>query len=458
MIGSARASSPAPADNRPFGQTGVALILSVGIIFSLEVILEALPSNGTAHWQQNSWLRTAPALVPPLLLIVFLARYLETAAAAMKWPILGVLALSNFALQIQGILADPRGLKLISDIILSPNATSYFNDAVGIRDVSGWLSRYQHAVLSLHSTVHPPGPILFSWVFVQVFGVHPGALFTACAIGLIGSAGVVIIHELAGLWTDAPHTRLHAAALYALLPSLIVFFPEFDQAYPTVIMLLILSWSRTLKGRTSQTRLVSAGITGVLLFVAGFFAYQSLVIGAFLLFYALDWLYRERFSSTAVGRFAKSSLVAVAVWFGIYTGLWFITGYNAPAAFIRAMGVNEPPKAYLNFLFFNLWVFSTGLGVMLVPAILLQAWRPSPNVRTGSSSLTRIALATLFVVNFAGLFAGETDRDWLFLMPVLVVPAALEFAHLTPRWRTAVFALQGWIVLCMRVKMSFISP
>jgi hypothetical protein len=73
-------------------------------------------------------------------------------------------------------------------------------------------------------------------------------------------------------------------------------------------------------------------------------------------------------------------------------------------------------------------------------------------------ALTLIGLATIATVDLSGLLRGETARVWLFLQPLMVVPVALELARLRWSWRLSIFALQWWILLCVKAKMSFIEP
>jgi hypothetical protein len=61
-------------------------------------------------------------------------------------------------------------------------------------------------------------------------------------------------------------------------------------------------------------------------------------------------------------------------------------------------------------------------------------------------------------VDVSGLLRGETARVWLFLQPLLIVPVAIEISRLRRPWRLAIFAMQWWIVVCIKAKMSFIEP
>src|SRR5262249_53161193 len=153
-----------------------------------------------------------------------------------------LLALSNFSLQMLGMLADFGGIERVRNIVESDLATSYFHDAQRITNLTQWLSGFPRSALELHSSTHPPGPILFYYALLRVFAPSSAALLGGLTIGLIGSTGVLMIYVFAGLWTSDMRPRLLASALFALCPALTVFLPEFDQAYPIFSMLMIFCW------------------------------------------------------------------------------------------------------------------------------------------------------------------------------------------------------------------------
>ena len=71
--------------------------------------------------------------------------------------------------------------------------------------------------------------------------------------------------------------------------------------------------------------------------------------------------------------------------------------------------------------------------------------------------LTLVGLGTILTVNLSGVPRTETSRVWLFLQPLLVVPAAIELSRAHWRWRLSIFALQWWIVACLKAKMNFLD-
>jgi len=438
------------------------LFLAVGLIFSMQTILGMLPLNIAVVYRTDGIAGTFGAMFAPVLVVGWVVWRIDY-TSPQRWLLLGVLAVANFGLQVTGMMADPRGVGLISKIILSPLATSYFNDALQIQDISTWLSHFHQASLTLHAVSHPPGAIVFCWLMIKLFGPVLGSWVCGCALGLAGAAGVLVVYQFAGLWTGDPKSRLLASAIYALTPALVVFFPEFDQGYAVLSMYLMLLWSRTLASVDSGKWQKHAILLGTVIFAASFFAYQILSIGVFLVFCALHWLHQHSFRLAVFPRLLGAAGVAFAVCACIYASLWLATGYNVIASFLH--GVAETNRYLVTttstpYRVYNFYVFAMGLGGMAVPIFLVHANREFNRFRDNRDCIpfTLIALGSLILIDLTGFFAGETDRDWLFLAPLIAVPVAMELARLTWRWRLVLFAMQGWILVCLKAKISFIEP
>jgi hypothetical protein len=438
-------------------------VLAVGIAFGLGVTFHWGHLNGFPQITHREWawrnlgnLRPAELLLPPGLLIGFVLWRAQKGAIKRYWPLLGWLAFANFLLQILGMIASPGGLQFVERIVTSGLATSYFDDALGIQSLILWMSRFHEADLNLHSSTHPPGPILFFYLFIKIFGAAKAPLLAGCAVGLVGSMGVFVIYKFAELWSPERFVRLHAAALYALLPTLTVFFPEFDQAYPILSMLLMLCWVKALSLDRASTK--EACCAGIVLFVATFFAYNLLATGVFLAYYALYWLWREAWSRTAWSILLRTSAVVLGGCASLYMALWATTGYNPLASFLHAahnqtLLAQTVDRPYATFIVFDLYDFALGAGIMALPVLLFRLSNlPS------DSTLTWIGVASILTVDVSGLLRGETARVWLFLQPLIVVPVSVELSRLPWPWRLSVFAVQWWIVVCLKAKMWFVAP
>ena len=439
-------------------------VLLVGIAFACGVLAHVDALSGPAYWKwpwRNLGLaRTLGMLAPPLALFLvgwpLVAR--EPVSRGRALAALAVLVTTNFSLQVLGILCHPHGLDFLKAIVQSPVATSYFSDAQTITHVTAWLRDFHLAHLGLHSATHPPGPILYYYVWLKWLGPSTGALAGGLALGAIASLGVPVMYAFARLWTPDRRMRLFACAMYALLPALIVFLPEFDQIYPILAMLIVLTWVQALQGSMR-----CATLLGVTLFVATFFAYNLLATGAFLALHGGYFLWRQRADPHALHRLIRVALVALAVPTALYLALWFFTGFDPLRSFTHAVHAqNELPamryRSWLDGLLFAPYDFFLGSGMLVVPLLLLFArklvsefdWERSDQV------LSLIALGTILIVDLSGLLRAETARVWLFLQPFAVVPAASELIRLG-RGRVAVFVLQWFITAVLLCNMIFIN-
>jgi methylthioxylose transferase len=448
-----------------------AAILAVGIAFALGVLFEISPLNGSLRLTGWQWpwrsdlelLRGVAFLLVPLGLIEFVLRKADKRPLSPAWIYVAMLTVGNFLLQMLGMLAEPEDFGLLQRIVQSPVATSYFTDAQRIEGVGAWLRHFDSASLAFHSSTHPPGPVLFYDAFLKLFGTASGALIGGCAVGLLGSLGVAVAYAFAGLWTSDRRTRLTAGALYALLPALSVFFPEFDQVYPIFAMLLVFFWCRSLQSEEKVPW--DALCLGAVLFAALFFAYNILTIGAFLAYYAIYWMWRQRWSGAALAKLLRNSAIAAGVCAGGQTILWLATGYNPIASFRHALAYQRVyasllHRQYLNSILCDPYDFLLGAGILALPLVAAYLYRVSRDFDLGRRdvALSILGLATILTVDLTGVLRGEAARVWLFLQPLVIVPAALELSRFRGRWRTALFATQWLILACLKAKMLFIRP
>jgi len=450
-------------------QTG--MVIAVGLVFCLSVTYQSGPLDRFMRLMHREWIwrdlgifRTAALLLAPFAVIVWVLRKNEEEISpTFRWLLLGLLALSNFLVQALGILADPRGIQLIREIVASPIATSYFTDAMGIHQPLEWLSHFHNAKLGLHSATHPPGPILFYYFFFKLLGPSVGALIGGCVVGLLASAGVLVIYGFAELWRLDHRARLTACAYYALLPALTGLFPEFDQVYPILSMLLMLFWVRAVN--TSAEVSKYAFYTGAVLFLTTFFAYNLLLIGAFLAYYGCYWLWRQQWTWPAGAVLLRTSAIALGVYAGLNAVLWLASGYHPIASFRHAVSnqaIFAPgiKRSYALFAVIDPYDFFLGAGVIVLPILLfhLQRLLKQFDPTRTDMVLTLIGLGTILTVDLSGLLRGESARVWLFLQPLLVVPVAGELSRLSRPWKLSIFTLQWWIVVCLKTKISFVNP
>ena len=466
----ALAAAAAGIDKSALTARQALVILAVGLAFGLGVIYELNPLNGLASltkwgwpWQDLGTIQMSLALVTPFLLIAGVVWSVDrTPSKVPMWFWLTALVIANFCLQLFSVLADPRGPERIMQIVASADATSYFTDALSIQHLGQWMAQFDRATLHGHSATHPAGPILFYYFFIQWFGKDAGALLGGCAVGLAASFGVVMMYHFAGLWTGERRVRLLASAFYALVPGLTVFFPELDQVYPIFSMLIIFTFVKALSAAEAWYKYAIA--LGLAFFLATFFAYNLLTVAAFLVYYSLYWLWRERGNGAAVLNVARAAATGLIVTVSIYGLLWAVTGYNALAALRHSMAAQEATRwlnrPYRIFVFADLYDFALAAGIIAIPILWFHLRKIRGDFQTNptGTALTLIGFATVLTVDVSGLLRGETARVWLFLQPLLVAPVAVELARLVWTWRLSILAMQWWILVLIKAKMSFIEP
>ncbi|MDO8795597.1 MAG: hypothetical protein Q7J25_13365 [Vicinamibacterales bacterium] len=440
----------------------VALAAATGVVFVAGALLEVSPLNGlywTWNWRDLGVLATAVRMLPGLVPTAWVVWVLRGADPLRPRMLLAALAASCLLHQILGILADPIGIRLIGDIVRSPLATSYYTDALSIHSSTDFLAGFHDASLQLHSSTHPPGPVLFYRFWIWMFGPEAGAGAGAAVIAGLAAAGVPLIYVFSGLWTADPKERVTVAALYSLLPGLVLMYPEFDQVYPLFSMGIIYAWVRAVTGDPRW-----AVVLGVLLCTAVFFAYGLLTLGAFLAIHAALQVARKGDAPEALRRIARTSAIALGVWCVLLLLLRTTTGFRPLASFLHALAAHEAGagghgRPWLACVIFDPYDFVLGAGILALPLTWVYCERI---VRTGrdwteEERLSLIGLAVVGIVDLSGLLRAETARVWLFLQPLLLLPAGLALARLPAGGREGLVGLQWIILVVIKAKMQFIN-
>jgi hypothetical protein len=322
-----------------------------------------------------------------------------------------------------------------------------------------WLAGFHEATLRLHSSTHPPGPILYYYALLQVAG-PAAALLGGCLVGLLGSAGVAAIYAFSGLWTSDRRIRITVAAVYALAPATILFFPEFDQVYPLFAMGLVASWVKALDEDERW-----APVFGALLWLSSLFAYQLVTLGAFVAPYGIYALVRSWGDRSRRWRLVRVGAAALGVFVGLHLILHVATGYRPVDSFLRALHNQkqhslgfERGRPYLDCVLLDPYDFLIGAGMCALPLVLMYGARAFREFSIGRRDivLSALGLSTILVVDLTGLLRAETARVWIFLQPLLLVPAGLALATLSRKERGAVVWVQWLRVVALKCRMWFI--
>jgi 4-amino-4-deoxy-L-arabinose transferase-like glycosyltransferase len=277
--------------------------------------------------------------------------------------------------------------------------------------------------LALHSGTHPPGPILYLWSVSRVFG---NGVVAAALAAIIGTALSIYPFQLLARTLLGPATSRYAVAMYAVTPALVLFgATSMDGVFLFFPLLATYFFHRS----WSHKPVLYSFLTGLALSAAMFFTLISFCIG---FIFTVEAILSLRYP--ALSRRVWRSLICAGLTFFVVHGLLYLaTGYNIIRAFATARRVASVYRSevypdfghYLNVSGANLAAFLLGVGVITVALAggeIAKAWSAWRAKR--STDLLSLALSVVVVVlAFAAIFTGETERTWMFLVP-LAIPAA----------------------------------
>lgn len=263
-----------------------------------------------------------------------------------------------------------------------------------------FLDRFAEVAPSLptHPSAHPPGLLLS----MHALGIHTAAGLAALTIGA-GALATPLLYVLARSLLEERRARA-AALLFAFSPSSLLYgATSTDALYVT----LGLAAAATLLAR----RRVARAAGPLLLVLASFFSYPLLALGA--------WAALVAWRRDGLGAAVRLAAACAATLLAAYALLFALTGYD-PLGSLRAanevyhVGVYySRPYAYWLFGSPAAWLAAMGLPLAWYALRALSA-----------RELTALALAAIIAVSaLLGYSKAETERIWLFLVPLACLAA-----------------------------------
>jgi methylthioxylose transferase len=266
-----------------------------------------------------------------------------------------------------------------------------------------YLDRFAELVPALPVNVagHPPGPLLV----LHVLGITTAAGAAALCIG-VGALGAPLTYALGSALGDERDARV-AAVLFACSPLTLLFgVTSFDYLYATcgVAAACLLASDRRAAG-------------AIALAFAALMSWALLAVGAWAA--VLAW---RRHGGRAAAGVAAACAVA---WLALNAILAAAYGYDpigtlrATASVYRHGVASVRPHAF--------WAFGSPVawGVMLGAPIAAAALRA---LARGDAAAVALAVV-LAIAAVAGFTKAETERIWLFFVPLACVAAAPRVAR-----------------------------
>ncbi len=453
---------------------GVAGILAVMIYFKM-FHLNATPYH-TWDWSEHSFLWTY-ALVLPCVIPFVIAQGLYQRRPREVVKCLSLICLTTFVMMItcSNVQHDPYpGPGRMVGIVTGRGFVfGYYYQARDfmVRDISPAqiVADYPKYLPSfeLHPSTKPPGPILFESVILRTMrALHLAdaldrkpAVVSGLLIAILATLGVPATYRFIKFFTKDPDAAFHGASYLALCPSLMLVFPQFDQTFMLLTVLLTILWAIAVK--TDDLRF--AAVFGLALGASEFITYLPTVLGIFLLGYAILKYVVEREGPWT--RLMKLGCVAVGGILAFYVMMFAIFHYNPLASFhaamanqarnmadMEAIGQGRHLPRTIGWDFYDFALGSGYISYLLVAfffigAALRHQWN-TPQFRIAVLCIVQIALVAL-----TGAVQCETARVWMFMLPMLALPIGLELSRWNFGSRIAVYMalLLLTAVICQRM-------
>ena len=330
------------------------------------------------------------------------------------------------------------GLKIVIDVsvtlingsFLPIGIKEYIDDVPKFASIGDILQYYadRAPTLTRHAGTHPPGAVLTLWLVTRLLVYN--YMVKAWLIILSAPLVLIPIYRLATKLHDRP-TAVHALALYLVTPNAVLYTATCMDAFFALFLVL----SLYLICDPVKHTIPGAILTGLSLAISMFFTFATTFLGLyFIALTAAAYFWKRQ-------EFAKY-LVALTIsgitFCLVYLIVYVLTSYNLLANLIAAMEVDrsgigtgyETLPRYFLVSGTNLFGFLTLIGVPTIVFFLRQLGREIHQLLTGQEC--SIFLLTYIIVliptAFSTLYMTETERIWLFMTPLVLIPAAKNLA------------------------------
>lgn len=334
----------------------------------------------------------------------------------------------------------------------------YFGDVPFVLNPIQFLRDYVDLMphLSMHSRVHPPGPVLVLWFITLFTGRDP----LAASIGSVAVSNLTIVplyYFVRRLFDDK--AALYSVLLYLFAPTVVIFTATSVDTFFCLFTAGSLCFFAAAMGRESR---LSAALAGLSFAFAILMSFNLAILGLFFAVVGVKYLVN--------GQNRAKTLQCMAIMAGVFVLFYvlaFAVGYNVFDCFAKASAqlrtdvINQdlytPRAPYI------IWRFGTPIAVLFfagIPAAgLFALWirrtisRISPLSTVGDGAAYYIGfLATLIAFDLLYFGRGEGERAWVFLLPFIIAPASAMLAGRTAKaeavllWTLGVTFVQTFVM------------
>lgn len=367
----------------------------------------------------------------------------------------------------------------------------FWQVAAAITSLGDYLRTYPAQMQAMtgvfgHLTTHPPGNILYLWLWRQGFEALPGlahivahwlrgyncadiAFVTRPDAAIAAALGQMSLPLFSGL-TVLPlyiwgkrlgdsQTGWRAATLFALVPALSLFTMRWDSVYPFFAAAAFAALHCGLAANRPALWLLS----GVCVSIATFCSFGNAPLAPGVALYAAVYLWRQE--PCALWRAWHGWL---ALLLGGYS-VWGIFHLTTGVAFWELLAITGQIQATLrsNYSYWR-WLFYNAYDILAFTGVPLGVLLVSESARAAQATFQRrgtpwqipalVIAGILSGINLAGVSPGEVGRLWMPWMAGIAVVGAMWLHHQFAGQRRSyallilLLALQSlWMTLFLRV-------
>ena len=331
--------------------------------------------------------------------------------------------------------------------------------------------------LSLHGRTHPPGALTLLWILDQAAGGRVGGV--SLAVVLLSTTGLLPMFAWARCFLAERGARA-ATILWVLTPAIALYgATSMDMIFSVPLMTAGAFFAVALTGEAPAPRrpwLLPAGAAGLFLALGFLFTFSAAVLAATWMATVLLVPRQIRRHATAVLSIAGATCLLVLVLVMAFTGLDLV----ASLRLAMSLDAAEAPatlslRYYLLTRLMGILDLLALAGIALSPLWLRVVWRgwaagtppgpekPPPGGPRNDAILLALgrgmALAVCLFLALGAYKIGETGRIFVFLLPLMILPAArgmttsgratatgLWLFTLTALWHLGQTALMEWFL------------
>ncbi|MBZ0302582.1 MAG: hypothetical protein K8J31_22745 [Anaerolineae bacterium] len=392
-----------------------------------------------------------------------------------------LLILLGLSIQFSVALMEGRGTSEISNNMVTTGHSVFAREAVQFSSLADIFGSYPS--LTGESPIlatKPPGPLIIHWLAYRL-SVLLQPLFPAslAPLDLLISFATYLFPALAYLVLVPldrfaqpllpDRSRYDPLILILFVPSITLMTLHVDEfLHPMLFTLALLLYFQGLSTGRINRFLAAGAVTYLALFVS----FSMLAIPLFVLIAGLliDYFIRDRFPEDHPLRpphaFLVAHLTMITGFLILHILFALLWGYDLYGDFLRGTEAHQIFKT-------TDWTLEQTVGIGFTNLIEFAFWTGIPltglflrgNIRAAGHLIKRqidtldvIALATgglILALAFFSKTAAETGRLWIFLIPLMTIPAASELGHLETVW----FRPGKWsrVLLVLIVGLQFAS-